>query len=112
MSATGAACRSRLCPRTSPRRPPAPGCAWRAAGTRSALAWRWTEPRPAAVQFVGRIDAMLQTAVLFDMRAPAIGAAAPELYAAALDMAAFADEIGIDFIGLMEHHGSDDGYLP
>ena len=27
-------------------------------------------------------------------------------------MAAFADEIGVDRIGLMEHHGSDDGYLP
>lgn len=24
----------------------------------------------------------------------------------------FADEIGVDRIGLMEHHGSDDGYLP
>jgi len=55
---------------------------------------------------------MLQTAVLFDMRAPALGAPAPELYAAALDMAAFADEIGVNFIGLMEHHGSEDGYLP
>jgi alkanesulfonate monooxygenase SsuD/methylene tetrahydromethanopterin reductase-like flavin-dependent oxidoreductase (luciferase family) len=58
------------------------------------------------------MTAMLQTAVMFDMRAPALGAPAPELYAAALDMAAFADEIGIDFIGLMEHHGSEDGYLP
>jgi alkanesulfonate monooxygenase SsuD/methylene tetrahydromethanopterin reductase-like flavin-dependent oxidoreductase (luciferase family) len=27
-------------------------------------------------------------------------------------MAAFGDEIGVDCIGLMEHHGSDDGYLP
>jgi alkanesulfonate monooxygenase SsuD/methylene tetrahydromethanopterin reductase-like flavin-dependent oxidoreductase (luciferase family) len=55
---------------------------------------------------------MLQTAVMFDMRAPLFGTPAPELYAAALDMAAFADQIGISFIGLMEHHGADDGYLP
>lgn len=27
-------------------------------------------------------------------------------------MASFADQIGVDRIGLMEHHGSDDGYLP
>jgi len=54
----------------------------------------------------------LQTAVLFDMRAPAFGAKATDLYPAALAMAAFADGIGIDYIGLMEHHGADDGYLP
>jgi alkanesulfonate monooxygenase SsuD/methylene tetrahydromethanopterin reductase-like flavin-dependent oxidoreductase (luciferase family) len=50
--------------------------------------------------------------MMFDMRAPEWATPAPELYAAALDMAAFADEIGIQRIGLMEHHGSDDGYLP
>lgn len=54
----------------------------------------------------------VQTTVSFDMRAPAWGTPAAELYAAALDMAAFADEIGVDRIGLMEHHGSQDGYLP
>jgi alkanesulfonate monooxygenase SsuD/methylene tetrahydromethanopterin reductase-like flavin-dependent oxidoreductase (luciferase family) len=52
------------------------------------------------------------TALLFDMRAPAFGAGVTELYRAALDMAAFADGIGVDFVGLMEHHGSEDGYLP
>ena len=54
----------------------------------------------------------IQTTVSFDMRAPAFGTPTRELYAAALDMAAFADEIGVDRIGLMEHHGSEDGYLP
>jgi alkanesulfonate monooxygenase SsuD/methylene tetrahydromethanopterin reductase-like flavin-dependent oxidoreductase (luciferase family) len=49
---------------------------------------------------------------MFDMRAPAFGKPAPDLYAAALEMAAFADEIGVDRIGLMEHHASEDGYLP
>jgi alkanesulfonate monooxygenase SsuD/methylene tetrahydromethanopterin reductase-like flavin-dependent oxidoreductase (luciferase family) len=48
----------------------------------------------------------------FDMRAPAFGAGIDELYAAALDMAAFADEAGFDEIMLSEHHGSEDGYLP
>lgn len=53
-----------------------------------------------------------RTAVLFDLRAPAFGTPAPELYAAALDMAAFADQIGVDRVNLMEHHASEDGYLP
>jgi alkanesulfonate monooxygenase SsuD/methylene tetrahydromethanopterin reductase-like flavin-dependent oxidoreductase (luciferase family) len=46
------------------------------------------------------------------MRAPALGAPPSQLYGAALEMAAYADKIGVDRIGLMEHHGSDDGYLP
>jgi len=53
-----------------------------------------------------------RTSVQFDMRAPAFGAPARDLYSAALEMASFADEIGIDRIGIMEHHGSEDGYLP
>ena len=48
----------------------------------------------------------------FDMRAPDWGAPRAELYAAAVEMAAFADSIGVSGINLMEHHGSDDGYLP
>ena len=48
----------------------------------------------------------------FDMRAPDFGAPARELYAAALDMSAWADELGFDCIGLGEHHASPDGYLP
>lgn len=52
------------------------------------------------------------TTVSFDMRAPALGTPTQELYSAAVEMAAFADRIGVDRIGLMEHHGSDDGYLP
>ena len=48
----------------------------------------------------------------FDMRAPDWGAPRAELYAAAVEMAAFADRIGLNGINLMEHHGSEDGYLP
>ncbi|OSC38750.1 LLM class flavin-dependent oxidoreductase [Mycobacterium decipiens] len=54
----------------------------------------------------------ITTNVCFDMRAPKWATPSDELYSAALQMAAFADEIGVDFIGLMEHHGSEDGYLP
>lgn len=50
--------------------------------------------------------------LMFDMRAPAFGTPTTELYAAALDMAAFGDEIGVPRINMMEHHGSEDGYLP
>ncbi|MYL96370.1 LLM class flavin-dependent oxidoreductase [Novosphingobium sp. FGD1] len=50
--------------------------------------------------------------VSFDMRSPEWATPTPELYRAAIEMAAFADRIGADQIGLMQHHGSDDGYLP
>jgi alkanesulfonate monooxygenase SsuD/methylene tetrahydromethanopterin reductase-like flavin-dependent oxidoreductase (luciferase family) len=46
------------------------------------------------------------------MRAPAFGAPAAALYAAALEQAAFADAHGFDAVQLSEHHGSEDGYLP
>jgi len=48
----------------------------------------------------------------FDMRAPAIGAPVRDLYAAAIDMAAWADDKGCVVVGLSEHHCSPDGYLP
>lgn len=49
----------------------------------------------------------------FDMRAPAFSPARIEdLYAAALDMSAYADEHGLDSITVSEHHGVDDGFLP
>lgn len=54
----------------------------------------------------------VQTLVSFDMRAPEWGTPTNELYRAAIDMAAFVDRIGVDRIAVMEHHGSDDGYLP
>jgi alkanesulfonate monooxygenase SsuD/methylene tetrahydromethanopterin reductase-like flavin-dependent oxidoreductase (luciferase family) len=54
----------------------------------------------------------IRTGVLFDMRAPAFGTPASTLYATALEMAAFADSIGVSRVNLMEHHASEDGYLP
>jgi alkanesulfonate monooxygenase SsuD/methylene tetrahydromethanopterin reductase-like flavin-dependent oxidoreductase (luciferase family) len=54
----------------------------------------------------------METVIRFDMRAPSFGTPMPELYRAALEMAQFADDRGIDVIMLTEHHGSADGYLP
>ena len=48
----------------------------------------------------------------FDMRAPAIGAPTVELYSAATEMCAWAEDHGALAAVLCEHHGSEDGYLP
>ncbi|MCU1430218.1 MAG: Luciferase-like, subgroup [Actinomycetia bacterium] len=48
----------------------------------------------------------------FDMRAPAHGAPAADLYAAAIDMVEWADDRGCAMVVLSEHHASSDGYLP
>ena len=48
----------------------------------------------------------------FDMRAPAIGAPAADLYSAALEMAAWAESRGAVNVTVCEHHASDDGYCP
>ncbi|MAT92698.1 MAG: LLM class flavin-dependent oxidoreductase [Halioglobus sp.] len=48
----------------------------------------------------------------FDMRrSPACPDAEGERYRAALDMAAWADDCGVDVIGLSEHHVTADGFL-
>jgi alkanesulfonate monooxygenase SsuD/methylene tetrahydromethanopterin reductase-like flavin-dependent oxidoreductase (luciferase family) len=48
----------------------------------------------------------------FDMRAPATGAPADELYQAALEMAAWAEGRGGLAAIVCEHHAMSDGYLP
>src|SRR5688572_22057274 len=49
----------------------------------------------------------------FDFRNPEIAATAmADRYAAALDMAEWADRLGCVSIAISEHHGSPDGYLP
>jgi len=48
----------------------------------------------------------------FDLRTPAFGAPTADLYAAALDMAAWAEEHGFTAAVVSEHHATDDGYLP
>lgn len=54
----------------------------------------------------------MELVLSYDMRAPGFGARAPDLYAAALDQATWADDLGFDVIGLGEHHASPDGYNP
>ncbi len=54
----------------------------------------------------------MELVVTYDMRAPAFGASARDLYAAALDQVTWADDLGFDIVGLGEHHASPDGYDP
>ena len=56
---------------------------------------------------------MAMIGLRYDLRAPSWGSAThAEMYAACLDQARWADERGIDFVVLSEHHGADDGYMP
>jgi alkanesulfonate monooxygenase SsuD/methylene tetrahydromethanopterin reductase-like flavin-dependent oxidoreductase (luciferase family) len=48
----------------------------------------------------------------FDVRGPDFGAAHSDLYAATLEMAAFAETHGFAAVVVSEHHATDDGYLP
>lgn len=48
----------------------------------------------------------------FDMRAPGWAGPAADLYAAAIDMCAWAETRGAVLAVLSEHHGADDGHLP
>ena len=48
----------------------------------------------------------------FDMRAPDWAAPATDLYAAAIDMCAWAETRGAILAVLSEHNGADDGHLP
>jgi alkanesulfonate monooxygenase SsuD/methylene tetrahydromethanopterin reductase-like flavin-dependent oxidoreductase (luciferase family) len=49
----------------------------------------------------------------FDFRNPSFaGTTMADRYAAAIDMAAWADALGCVSIAVSEHHGSEDGYLP
>lgn len=54
----------------------------------------------------------MRISLKFDFRAPGWGCPAAQLYSAALDQCAWADETGLDTIRFLEHHGSRDGYLP
>jgi alkanesulfonate monooxygenase SsuD/methylene tetrahydromethanopterin reductase-like flavin-dependent oxidoreductase (luciferase family) len=56
---------------------------------------------------------MTDWVIRYDLRAPAFGPSTPaELYAAALEQCAWADERDCVHVLLSEHHGVDDGYLP
>lgn len=57
-------------------------------------------------------DRVPRLSLLFDMTSPEWATPASSLYAAAVDLAARADELGFARIVLHEHHNTDDGYLP
>jgi alkanesulfonate monooxygenase SsuD/methylene tetrahydromethanopterin reductase-like flavin-dependent oxidoreductase (luciferase family) len=53
------------------------------------------------------------TFIRFDMRAPASGpATTADIHAATMEMAEWADGVGLDSIVVSEHHGSEDGFCP
>jgi len=54
----------------------------------------------------------MEFVISYDMRAPDFGASSAELYSAALDQCTWADDLGLDCVGLGEHHAAEDGYLP
>lgn len=55
---------------------------------------------------------MFRTTLNFDMRSGPSGAPQEELYPAALEMIAYADQHGVERVNIAEHHGSEDGYIP
>ena len=56
---------------------------------------------------------MPQLMLRFDMRQPEpVRAPRADMYACAIEMCAWGDELGIPAVHLSEHHGSEDGYCP
>lgn len=55
---------------------------------------------------------MIEINLAYDMRAPELGAPPVDLYRAALEQCAWADDIGFTSVVLPEHHATSDGYLP
>ena len=51
----------------------------------------------------------MQLQLAFELRSPDCGAPHRELYAAMLDICAWADELGFDVVNFGEHHGADEG---
>jgi len=54
----------------------------------------------------------MQLQLAFELRSPDCGAPHRELYAAMLDICAWADDVGFDVVNFGEHHGADSGYNP
>src|SRR2546421_10473261 len=56
---------------------------------------------------------MTMLGLRYDLRVPPFAPTThADLYGACLDQCAWADERGLDFVALSEHHGVEDGYLP
>src|SRR5690606_10234782 len=59
-----------------------------------------------------REEEMIALSMSHDLRAPAFGTPAQELYRAALDQSEWAERAGFGIVSFLEHHASSDGYLP
>jgi alkanesulfonate monooxygenase SsuD/methylene tetrahydromethanopterin reductase-like flavin-dependent oxidoreductase (luciferase family) len=56
---------------------------------------------------------MAMLGIRFDLRVPGFAEVThAQQYAACIDMCEWADGLGLDFVVLSEHHGTDDGYMP
>jgi alkanesulfonate monooxygenase SsuD/methylene tetrahydromethanopterin reductase-like flavin-dependent oxidoreductase (luciferase family) len=56
---------------------------------------------------------MAMLGIRFDLRVPPFAETTHAAqYSACLDMCEWADGLGLDFVVLSEHHGTDDGYMP
>src|SRR5262249_55669816 len=75
---------------------------------RSSSKGGWGRPEP-----VRTPGSAMRFSMRFDFRNPSFAdTSTADRYAAALDMAEWADEHGCFNIGTCEHHGSPDGYIP
>jgi alkanesulfonate monooxygenase SsuD/methylene tetrahydromethanopterin reductase-like flavin-dependent oxidoreductase (luciferase family) len=68
--------------------------------------------RPPAAHAPAAESPGLEFLLRFDMRAPDFGLPQERLYAAALELAEYADALGFHTISFPEHHGTHDGYSP
>jgi alkanesulfonate monooxygenase SsuD/methylene tetrahydromethanopterin reductase-like flavin-dependent oxidoreductase (luciferase family) len=54
----------------------------------------------------------VQFTLRYDIRAPDFGAQQADLFEACLEQCEWADKLGFQSVGVLEHHGSEDGYNP
>ncbi|HUI28134.1 MAG TPA: LLM class flavin-dependent oxidoreductase [Candidatus Kryptonia bacterium] len=55
---------------------------------------------------------MIMIGLRYDLRVPAFSSSTPAAaYRACLDQCAWADQLGLHFVALSEHHGVDDGFI-
>lgn len=54
----------------------------------------------------------MELSLRYDIRAPEFGPPQADLFEACLDQCEWADALGFGAVGILEHHGSEDGYNP
>ena len=90
-----------------------PGCARPPVRRALGRGPRGRSPYHPGARAARRGSTMAMLGLRFDLRVPDFADTThARQYAAALDMAAWADRIGLDWVIVSEHHGAPDGYLP